>query len=264
MAEPGHHRYALVTGASTGIGAAFARRLARDGSNLILVARDRGRLETLASELREFHRSEVSVLPADLTQEGPLGDVLNAVASRRNLDLLVNNAGFATLGPFAKLDCERELSEIALNVTALVRLTQTALPRMISRRRGAIINVSSLAAFQPGPYNATYSATKAYVKSFSEALAEELRGTGVRVQVLCPGFTRTEFQARAGLDASRIPRLAWMGADAVVDQSLAALRRGAVVCVPGLANRVLAGVVSASPTALVRRVTGTLGRHLLA
>jgi short-subunit dehydrogenase len=134
---------------------------------------------------------------------------------------------------------------------------------MIARGHGAIINVSSLAAFVPGPYDATYGATKAFVNSFTEALHEELRGTGVRVQALCPGFTHTEFQQRAGIDVSRIPAFAWMTPEAVVEASLAALQRGQVVCVPGLVNRLLAMLIGAAPRRLVRRVTGLLAHRVL-
>ena len=254
-------RRALVTGASTGIGAAFAARLARDGCDLVLVARSRDRLDALAERLRRDHRIGATVLPADLTSREDLQRVEEEVARDQALDLLVNNAGFGTLGKFADLDIEREIVEIQLNVVALVRLTRAALPSMVGRKRGAIVNVSSLAAFAPGPYNATYGATKAYVKSFSEALSEELRGTGVQIQTLCPGFTHTEFQARAGLDVSRIPSLAWMEVDEVVDKSLAALRQGRVVCVPGLGNRLAGALSGLFPGSLVRRIVGSAARR---
>ncbi len=255
------HRRALVTGASAGIGAAFAERLAKERYNLVLVARNGDRLETLAKRLRKDCGIQVEVLPTDLTQPAELRIVEQLVAGEARLDLLVNNAGFGTVGRFADLDADREEEEIRLNVVALVRLTRAALPGMIARRRGAIINVSSMAAFQPGPYNATYSATKAYVNHFTEALHEELRGTGVTVQALCPGFTRTEFQERAGIDVSAIPSFAWMTPDAVADAALAALRNGEVVCVPGLGNRALMALVSLVPRTLTRRITGTLGKR---
>jgi hypothetical protein len=177
----GPRRRALVTGASAGIGTAFAERLARDGYDLLLVARRRERLEELAKQLRESHRVEVEVLVADLVDAGDLLTVEQRVAARPGLDLLVNNAGFGTAGAFLESDPDREEQEILLNNVALVRLTRAALPRMAERGRGAVVNVSSMAGFLPAPYNATYGATKAFVTSFSEALAEELRGTGVRV-----------------------------------------------------------------------------------
>jgi len=254
-------RTALVTGASTGIGAAFARRLARDDHDLIIVARGRDRLDELATTLRAEHGGDVEVLPADLTHPAELR-VVEKVVADADLDLLVNNAGFGTVGTFAQLDPAKEEEEIRLNVIALLRLTRAALPRMIARHRGAVINVSSMAAFQPAPYNATYGATKAFVNSFTEALYEELRGTGVAVQALCPGFTRTEFQQRAGVDVSDIPSFVWMTGEAVVDASLSALRSGELICVPGLANRALMTLTGAVPRSIARRVAGTLGRRV--
>lgn len=253
---------ALVTGASSGIGAAFARRLARDGRDLILVARSLERLEELAEQLRARHGHTVTVISADLTQPPDLRMVEERVASDAGLDLLVNNAGFGTIGEFLKLDPDREEEEVRLNVIALQRLTRAALPGMVERKRGAIINVSSMAGLQPGPCNATYSATKAFVNSFTEALHEELRGTGVQVQALCPGFTRTEFQQRAGIDTSDLPSFAWMTAEAVVDASLAGLGRGDVVLVPGFGNRVLATVAVNAPRPLVRRILGIAGKRI--
>jgi hypothetical protein len=251
-----------VTGASSGIGAAFARRLARDGRDLVLVARTLDRLEDLAEELKGHHGRAVEVIAADLTQPSDLRKVEERVASDDSLDLLVNNAGFGTAGRFVTLDADREEEEVRLNVIALQRLTRAALPGMMKRKRGAIINVSSMAALQPGPCNATYSATKAFVNSFTEALYEELRGTGVQVQALCPGFTRTEFQQRAGINTSDLPTFAWMSAEAVVDASLAGLDRGDVVLIPGFGNRVLATVAVTAPRPLVRRILGLAGNRI--
>ncbi len=248
---------ALVTGASTGIGAAFAERLARDGYDLVIVARDRGRLERLANTLRETERVEIEVLPADLTEPTELSIVERGIADAE-LAMLVNNAGFGTYGAFHDLPVDREQSEIQLNVLALMRLTRAALPGMLERHDGSIINVSSLAAMQPAPYNATYGATKAFVNSFTEALHAELRDTGVRVQALCPGFTRTEFQARAGIDISRVPAMAWMTAEEVVATSLAALPAGPVVCIPGMANRVLSSLNAVVPRSIASRIAARL------
>jgi short-subunit dehydrogenase len=256
------HRKALVTGASAGIGLAFSERLARQGSDLVLVARSRERLEAHAKRLREEHGVGVDVLAADLSQPAELEQVERRVAEDESLDLLVNNAGFGTQGSFSELEIAREEEQIRLNVLALVRLTRAALPQMTRRGSGAIVNVSSLAGFYPGPFVATYGATKAYVTSFTEALAGELRGTGVRVQVLCPGFTRTEFQQRAGVDASQIPSFAWMSAEAVVDASLAGLARGDVVVIPGGLYKALHASTSWVPRGLVRRVMALAGRRL--
>jgi hypothetical protein len=256
-------RRAWVTGASAGIGAVFARRLAQEHFDLALVARSRERLDALAAEVTEAHGVACDVVPADLTVAAQLHGVAELIAGDGALERMVNNAGFGTVGPFAELDPDHEEEEIRLNVVALTRLTRAALPGMIARGHGAVINVSSMAAFQPAPQNATYAATKAFVNSFTEALHEELRGTGVQVQALCPGFTRTEFQDRAGIDVSGLPSFVWMTAEAVVDASLAALRRGEVVCVPGLGNRLFATATAAMPRALVRRIAGAAGKRML-
>src|SRR6266446_9732232 len=256
-------RRAVVTGASTGLGAVFATALARQQYDLTIVARSRERLEALAGRLRQSYGIAVEVVVADLTQSTALRTVEERVAGDNTLELLVNNAGFGTTGPFARLDPDQEEAEIRLNVLALVRLTRAVLPGMIARGRGAIINVSSMAAFLPGPYDATYGATKAFVNSFTEALHEELRGTGVRVQALCPGFIHTELQQRAGIDTSRLPAWVWMKPETVIEASLSALQRGQVVCVPGLGYRLLAMLIGAVPRRLVRRVTGILAHRVL-
>lgn len=258
----GPRRRALVTGASAGIGLAFAERLARDQYDLVLVARSRDRLEEIAKRLREERGAGVEVLAADLTQAAALRAVEEVVADDATLDLLVNNAGFGTQGRFAELDIDREEEEIRLNVVALVRLTRAALPHMIQRGRGEIVNVSSMAGFYPGPFLATYGATKAFVTSFTESLTEELRETGVRVQALCPGFTRTEFQERASIDTSQIPGFAWMSAEEVVEASLDGLSRDELVVVPGNLNRALRAGASLLPRSIVRRAMAAASRRL--
>jgi short-subunit dehydrogenase len=257
----GSRRRAFVTGASAGIGQAFAEHLARQHYDLVVVARGRDRLEALARRLRERAGIKVEPLVADLTIAKEIRTLEEAIASDGGLDLLVNNAGFATVGRFSELDPDAEESEICLNIIALVRLARAALPGMIARRRGAIINVSSLAAFQPAPYNATYGGTKAFVNSFTEALHEELQGTGVQVQALCPGFTRTDFQERAGIDASALPSFVWMTADEVVKASLDGLVSGELLCVPGLGNRALSTLATTVPRGIVRRISGLLTRQ---
>jgi short-subunit dehydrogenase len=258
----GPRRNALVTGASTGIGRAFAERLARSEYDLVLVARGAERLEALAKRLSEQRGVEARVLAADLTEPADLARV-EAELREHTPDLLVNNAGFGTVGSFAELDVEGEEREVRLNVLALLRLTHAALAPMIERGHGAIVNVSSLGGEAPAPYTATYAASKAFVTSFTEALSEEARGTGVRLQALLPGFTRTEFQDRAGIDTDTIPAFAWMDADAVVDASLAGLEKGQTVCVPGLANRLVAPFPRLLPRALVRRVIGASFKRTL-
>lgn len=251
---------ALVTGASSGIGAAFARRLASAGRPVVLVARRADRLEGLAAELRGASQVGVHVVPADLSRAGAVQDVLYEV-ERRGLaiDLLVNNAGFGTSGPFHQVALERELEEIAVNVTALVELTGRCLPDMVRRGKGAVVNVSSTAAYAPMPYMATYAATKAFVLSFSESLAEELRGTGVKVLCLCPGATRTGFQEVAGIELP-LPELAWMQPDQVAEEALRALDSGRPVLISGLRNRVAMASLGLLPRRLLVRMMGLFFR----
>ena len=244
---------ALVTGASTGIGRAFAQRLGRDQHDLVLVARDTERLEALAKDLAEMHGAHAEVFPADLTDPADLARVEERLRSDPP-DLLVNNAGFGTVGRFAELDLETEEREIRLNVLALMRLTRVVLPAMLERGRGAVINISSLAGESAGPFMATYAGTKAFVTTFTESLAEEVRGSGVRVQAVLPGFTRTEFQARAGVKDSAVPGFAWLTAEAVVDASLGGLEKGQVICVPGLGYRALAAAQKLAPRGFMRRL----------
>ncbi|NNL65724.1 MAG: SDR family oxidoreductase [Myxococcales bacterium] len=257
-------RTALVTGASSGIGLSFCHRLARDGYRLVLVARRAERLEAIAKQLEQEHGIETEVFPADLVRKEELGSVEALLASEPTLDLLVNNAGFGTTGPLASLDPDGEDSEIRLNVLALVRLTRAVLPGMIERGHGGIVNVSSMAGFSAGPYMATYAATKAFVNAFTEGVHEELRGTGVKIQALCPGFTRTEFQEVAGVGENPLPDFVWQEPDEVVEASLAGLESGSLIVVPGLANQALATVGSAVPRGIMRRVLGTVMGRMLA
>jgi hypothetical protein len=237
----------LVTGASAGIGEAFAERLARDGWNLCIVARRRDRLEELARALRKRHEVRVDVVVADLTDTADLHRLERRVARDASLELLINNAGMADFGRFIDRERDREEAEIRLNVLAVVRLTHAALPEMVRRKRGAVINVSSAAALLPGPWFAVYSACKAFLNTFTEAVHFELDGTGIRMQVLCPGLTRTEIFDSAGADVSSLPDFMWMSASAVVDESLAALARGTVVCVPGFTNQALTSLSGLLP-----------------
>jgi short-subunit dehydrogenase len=248
---------ALVTGASAGIGAEFVSQLASRGNDVVLVARDAARLEALATELGARHRVQTEVLVADLTDSTQLATVEDRLTDRaRPVDVLVNNAGFATNGRFSELDRDIETREVSLNVVALVRLTHAALGPMTERGSGGVLNVSSLAGGQPTPGNATYGATKAFVTSFTQSVREELRGTGVKVTVVCPGFTRTEFQARAGIDSSKVPGFLWQSAEEVAAGALAALEQNKAVYVPGTLNRMAAGLVSVLPDALTRRAAG--------
>jgi short-subunit dehydrogenase len=203
------------------------------------------------------------VLAADLGSAEGVRAVEARIAAEPALELVVNNAGFGTTGNFAELDRDAEEDEVRLNVLALLRLTHAAVAAFKARGHGGVINVSSLAGFQPAPFNATYAATKAFVNSFTQAVSEELRGSGVRLQLLCPGFTRTEFQEVAGFASETIPDVAWMTAEAVVDASLEALRRGDLVVIPGRGNKVMGAVFRAMPSALARRVGAAMLRKPL-
>ena len=264
MTDPARRKpskVALVTGASSGIGRVFAGRLAAAGYDLTVVARREDALQEQAARLATRTGVTVDVFAADLADRDQRGRVEAHLRERADLTLLVNSAGFGSTGPFVEQDLERETQQIELNVVALARLTHAALAPMIARGKGSIINVSSVAGFQPGPLNATYSAAKAYVTSFTEALYEEVRGTGVRVQALCPGFTRTDFQASAGWSASSVPSFAWMTAEQVVDESLRCLRQGRAVCIPGLQNKALAASTHMVPRAVVRRLSGIVSHR---
>jgi short-subunit dehydrogenase len=254
---------ALVTGASAGIGRAFAEALAARGRDLTLVARDAGRLFDLAGELERTHGIAAEPLAADLlSTEGLTAVSARLHDPRRPVDLLVNNAGVGTVGRFADGDLGREVDEVELNVVALVRLTHAALGAMQPRRAGAIVNVSSLAAYQPSPESAVYSATKAFVSSFTHAVHEEMRGSGVHVMLLCPGFTHTEFHARAGLGPTALPELVWQSADEVVATALHDLDRRRAVSIPGPLNRVAAALASVAPAGVSRRVARVVVRRV--
>ncbi|MDE3095695.1 MAG: SDR family oxidoreductase [Chloroflexota bacterium] len=241
---------ALVTGASSGIGAAFADRFARDGHDLVVVARRRDRLEALADRLRSETGVEVSVLAADLTDPAGLRDVEHAIDGCGGLEFLVNCAGAAGYMPFVSLPPARAEELIRLHVVAPTRLTRAALPAMIARGRGVVINVSSALAFSgsapapPLPQRAVYAAAKSYLNTFTEILANELAGTGVEVQALCPGIVRTEFHTVAGYDVSHVA-FALEPAD-VVAASLAGVRLGEVICMPSLDNAALLADAEAS------------------
>jgi short-subunit dehydrogenase len=225
---------ALVTGASSGIGAVFARKLAARGYDLLLVARDAGRLAAMAEELAALGATATPV-PADLASEAGLMATEAAMAAAGHLDLLVNNAGFGTTGPLRDAPLSAQDGMLQLHVIAVNRITHAALQLMVPRRRGDIITVSSVASFANSSGNVNYCATKAYQRSFCEGLAIECAPLGIRVQALCPGFTRTEFHQRMAFDQrGRAPEWMWMDADAVVETSLRQLEaNGPVVCIPG-------------------------------
>jgi short-subunit dehydrogenase len=231
---------ALVTGASAGIGAALAERLAQDGYELSLVARRRDRLEKIAERLRTQHGVTVDVVPADLSSPSDLASLCARVAEEPALDLLVNNAGFGAYMPFAELPPERAEQSIRVQVLAPVLLARAALPGMIEAHRGAVVNISSLLAFSGFanapmlPARATYAATKSFIVTFSQLLHQELKGTGVRVMVVCPGFVKSEFHEIQGMDISTLPFAATP--DVIVDAVVAGLAAGELFCLPTMAD----------------------------
>ena len=252
---PDTWRTALVTGASSGIGRAFAVALARRGVDIVAVARRQDRLEELAAELGREHGRSVEVLPADLSDPAGLAAVEARLADpARPVDVLINGAGFGTAGRFTDSNVDVEQQEIDVNISALMRLTRAAVPPMVARGTGAVVNVSSLAGHQPLPWWSTYAATKAYVTSFSRALAAELKGTGVRVLTLMPGFTRTEFHKHDYLTPDLIPGPAWMTADAVAEAALRGLERGRSESTPGWHMKVVGVASRLSPWPLTRLV----------
>jgi short-subunit dehydrogenase len=252
---------ALITGASAGLGVEFARLFAADGSDLVLVARRRERLEALAGEMKQRFGVNAHVLVSDLSKPDAPQQIVDELARLGlQVDVLVNNAGFGARGLFVDLPVERQLDIVRVNVLALTHLTRLLLPGMLGRRRGGVLNVASTAAFQPGPHVNVYYATKAYVLSFTEALAEEVRGRGVVVSCLAPGPTHTEFAEAAQMETTAVFRFAAVPAEPVVRAGYRGFRKGKVLVVPGLLNRVGAFSVRLTPRALVRRLTARLQR----
>lgn len=249
---------ALITGATAGIGAAFARRLAADGHNLVLVARDTGRLREQATELHDRHGIEAEVLTADLSGEKGIGAVEERLGDRvQPVDLLVNNAGFGNKGRFLDVPMADELTMLKVHCEAVLRLTSAAVVGMKERGRGGIVNVASVAAFLP---RGTYGASKAWVVQFTQGAARDLAGSGVRLMALCPGFVRTEFHQRAGMGTGNIPGWMWLDADKLVSAALADLARGKSLSVPDPRYKVLMGAVKLAPRGLLGGITSRTGR----
>lgn len=247
----------MVTGPTSGLGAGYARRFARDGYDLVLVARDVARLTELADELRAAHNVEVEVLAADLAEVAGRDAVCERLAA--GVTVLVNNAGFGMTGEFwetAPADLQRQLD---VNVAAVMHLTRAALPPMLAAGAGRVINIASVAGLLSGR-GSTYSASKAWVVFFSEGLANGLTGTGVGVHAVCPGFVRTEFHQRAGIEMGSIPERMWLTVDGVVTESLTDIAKGKVVSVPGAQYKVLTGAGRVIPRGLVRAFTKRMGR----
>lgn len=254
-------RTALVTGASAGLGAELCWLFAREGHDVVLVARRKDKLEALANAIAKETGVVTTVLPEDLTDPGAPPRLATALAAQgTHVEFLVNNAGFGTTGAFAELDPKRELEMIQVNVTALVHLTRLFLPGMIARRSGRILNLGSTAGFQPGPFMADYYASKAFVNSFTEALWFELRDTGVTATVSCPGATATEFADVAGLTESRLFQAGTMGARDVATHAYHALMRGERLAIPGVKNKALLQSLRVAPRGTVLRLAASLNR----
>jgi short-subunit dehydrogenase len=250
---------ALITGASSGIGYELARLFARDQHNLVLVARSRDKLVKLAADLEKEFGTKSLIVAVDLSAvDGAELVVDQTHKSAMAVDVLVNNAGFGQYGMFDRTDPHEMTQQIQLNVAALTQLTRAYLPEMLERGSGRILNVASTAAYQPGPLMAVYYATKAYVLSFSEAVANELEGSGVTVTCLCPGPTTTEFHKRAEMEDSRLLRLGRMDAASVAEIGYRGMQAGRRVVIAGLQNRLLAQAVRFAPrrfvTAMVRKI----------
>lgn len=251
--RPPSNSLAVITGATAGIGRTFAERLAQQGHALLLIARDGERLAELATRLGDTHRVATASLVADLSHEDAIDAAVAQLASAPNVGILVNNAGFGTMGHLAAADPDVQAAMVKVHALAPMRLTRAVLPAMIARGSGWIINVSSVAGFAFSPGNVNYNATKAYLTRFSQALDAELAGTGVVVQSLCPGFTHTEFHERAGMDMRMVPEWLWMSADEVVDASIARAERGRpVIVIPGLRYRVITALLRVLPVSLMR------------
>jgi len=253
MSQIKNKETALITGASGGIGWELAKLFGQEGFDLVLVARDQAKLVSAAKQLQDSYGVQVEVISADLTQaEAP--QMIFENLKNKNIDVLVNNAGFGLFGAFAETEKNKELDMIEVNVMAVTKLTKLFLPSMVARKKGRILNLASTAAFQPGPLMAVYYATKAYVLSFSEALAEELEGSGVTVTALCPGPTETGFQKMAQMEGSKLVKGKISDAASVAKFGFAALMKGERVVVPGTMNRVMAFSIKFMPRKMVTKI----------
>jgi short-subunit dehydrogenase len=251
---------ALITGASSGIGLELARLFARDNYDLVLVARSEAKLRDLGDQLAKQHGTKTTVIPVDLSKADAAQTVVDALRAQSiDIEVLVNNAGLGRVGPFAETELAPELEMIQVNIVALVQLTKLLLPAMVARKSGAVLNVASTAAFQPGPLMSVYYASKAFVLSFSEAIADELRNSGVTVTALCPGPTETGFAAAADMESTRLFTMTKpMSSAAVARVGYDAMKSGRRVVIAGLRNMLLAQSIRVTP----RRMVTTIVRRL--
>jgi len=243
---------ALITGATAGIGAAYAKLLAKEGFDLVLVARDLPRLKGVAKELSNLHKIKAETIKADLTKPAQLAKVEKRLANNsKPIEVLINNAGFGLKDSFLVSNLAKEQELLDVLVTAPMRLSHAVLPGMIKRNSGSIVNVSSVASFIAG---GTYSAAKSYLTVFSEYLHTELRDTNIKVSALCPGFTRTEFHARGKMKMSGLPNYMWTTVDQVVAKSWRYVKAGKVICIPGWQYMLLSSIARIAPRPLVRKL----------
>jgi uncharacterized protein len=252
---------ALVTGATSGIGAAFAKKLAALGYDLIITGRRKEIINALAEEIVKNSSVKVEVVIAELADDNELESLARKAAAAENIDMLVNNAGFSTINLFHEETYASQEQMVRVHVLASMRLIHAVLPNMLKRKKGAIINVSSVRAFAAGKYATTYSGTKALLNRFSESLQIELLESGIKVQALCPGFTRTDFHKKIGIETSSINQglARWMTAEKVVDISLEHLQNGKVICIPGFWNKVLATIPAIVPASLYYKFAPGIG-----
>ena len=252
---------ALITGASSGIGLELARLFAADGHDLVIVARREELLHKVADELSSKFGVKVTVIPKDLTLKDSPKEIYDQITKAGiEIAILVNNAGFGAVGEFNELGYDRQMDMINLNVNSLVSLTRLFLPDMIERNHGGILNVGSLAGFQPGPYASVYYATKAFVLSFTEGLTEELKGKNIKVSCLAPGPTDTEFGEVSDLDKSNLFKFGTMGAKEVARKGYRGFNNDQTVVIPGFGNALLPFIVRLTPRFLVRKITGSLNK----
>jgi len=250
--------YALVTGASSGVGYELAKLLAKDGKNVVIVARSQDRLEELKTEVAEKYATTVTVLPQDLSNPNSPEEIFSELQKRHiNVDVLVNNAGFGVWGKFSETKLQEELAMIQVNFTSLIHLTKLFLKGMLENKSGWILNVASLCAFTPVPMETVYCSTKAGVLHFSEAIAYELKGTGVSVTCLCIGLAKTEFHKRARMESARAAQRKMMDAATVAQDGLNDLKKGKVISIPGLQYRVWPQLVRFLPRNLVTSIMGS-------